>query len=111
MRRLTALLWCLMLALTLGSVSSGYAGESLACVDGMAASMIGHADGDGDQVPADGEKAYPHHHGGCARHQAGVPVTLDPVRHGVAIAVPPLAGHRDGVAGAATAPALRPPQA
>ena len=36
----------------------------------------GHAPGDADQVPADGDKGYPHHHGGCHGDHFAAPVRL-----------------------------------
>jgi hypothetical protein len=32
-----------------------------------------HAPGDGDEVPADGDNALPHHHGICHGHDIGQP--------------------------------------
>lgn len=43
--------------------------EPARCVELSEAVELGHAAGDTDQVPADNEKSYPHHHGGCHGHQ------------------------------------------
>lgn len=46
-----------------------HAMEPVACIDSSTAASMGHSNGDSDQVPADSEKGYPHHHGGCHGHQ------------------------------------------
>ncbi|QCI78825.1 hypothetical protein E6W36_01975 [Hankyongella ginsenosidimutans] len=56
------------MALSLGLGSVAHAMELVVCVDAATALESGHVDGDGDQVPADGDKGYPHHHGGCHGH-------------------------------------------
>jgi len=68
MHRLTILFACLAVFLTLGVGSVSHAMEPIVCIDANSAAEIGHADGDGDQVPADSDKGYPHHHGSCHGH-------------------------------------------
>ena len=58
-----------MLSVTTGAVA--HATEPMACIDTSTAVSIGHSSGDSDQVPADADKGYPHHHGGCHGHQIG----------------------------------------
>lgn len=111
MRRLLALVLCLLLASTLGLGSVAHANEPVTCVETSAASSIDHSDGDGDQVPADSEKGYPHHHGGCHGHHVGVPITTNPVQYSADCRVSPFAWDHDRTAGAIADPALRPPQA
>ena len=111
MRRLLALALCLLLASTLGLGSVAHANEPVTCIEASAASSIDHADGDGDQVPADSEKSYPHHHGGCHGHHVGVPITLDPLQHGTDHRVQRLSWDHNRTQGATADPALRPPQA
>ncbi|RIA44263.1 hypothetical protein DFR49_2504 [Hephaestia caeni] len=77
MRRLLALLLCLGLAISIGTGSLAHAAEPIGCLDATEASLLGHISGDSDQVPADSEKGYPHHHSGCQGHFVGVPVTND----------------------------------
>lgn len=60
-----------MASLGMGSIS--HAMEPVVCLDSTAATEAGHTDGDGDQVPADGDKGYPHHHGGCHGHHIAAP--------------------------------------
>ena len=111
MRRLLALVLCLLLASTLGLGSVAHANEPVTCVETAAALSIDHAEGDGDQVPADSEKGYPHHHGGCHGHHVGVPITSDPLQHSVDRRVQRLSWDHDRTACATADPALRPPQA
>ncbi len=66
MHRLSALFLCLMLVLSLGFGSVAHAAEGPG-VEVSTVTSIGHADGDGDQVPADSQKGYPHHHGWMPR--------------------------------------------
>ncbi len=74
MHRLTILFACLAVFLTLGVGSVSHAMESVVCIDANSAAEIGHADGDGDQVPADSDKVYPHHHGSCHGHHVAAPM-------------------------------------
>jgi hypothetical protein len=99
---------CVSLSLTMGAVA--HAAEPISCIDETAAQSMGHNPGDGDQVPADSDKAYPHHHGGCHVHEQA----LD--RVAVAHLVLPLdhilevPAFRTGYLPAAKVdPALRPP--
>lgn len=111
MRRLLAIFMCLLLASTLGLGSVAHANEPVTCVDTSAASSIDHSADDGDQVPADAEKGYPHHHGGCHGHHVGVPITSDPVQHSADRRLQRLSWDHDRTAGMTADPALRPPQA
>ncbi len=111
MHRVTALFLCLMLMLSLGLGSVAHATEGVRCVDFTAASALEHSASDGDQVPADADKSYPHHHGGCHGHHIGVPfeaglvASLDglPMAHG--------SWNHDPMVPVPSDPALRPPQA
>jgi hypothetical protein len=69
MRRilLALIVICVSFSLTAGAVA--HAAEPISCVDETSAQSMGHSPGDGDQVPADSDKNYPHHHGGCHVHQ------------------------------------------
>lgn len=107
--RMLRFLMGLVLLASLGLGVAAHAKEQI-CLPGVEASAVaGHVDGDADQVPADSEKGYPHHHGGCHGHHVAAP--LDRPAH----AARPI-GNGEHIAGAtvelATAPtgtALRPP--
>lgn len=58
---------CVSLSLTMGAIA--HAAEPISCIDETTAQSMGHSPGDSDQVPADSDKNYPHHHGGCHVHQ------------------------------------------
>lgn len=111
MHRLSAFFLSLILVLSLGLGSAAHATEGLDCLEISAAMSVDHADGDGDQVPADAEKGYPHHHGGCHGHHIGVPITADAVQHSADRRVGAFRWDHDRTAGAVADPALRPPQA
>ena len=68
MSRLLSLFACLALMLSFVSASVAHAMEPVGCIDTSQSAAAGHSEGDADQVPADGETAYPHHHGGCHGH-------------------------------------------
>ena len=75
MGRLFSLFACIALVLSLGMGSMTHALEPVGCIDATQSFSGDHSAGDADQVPADAEKAYPHHHGGCHGHH--VAATLD----------------------------------
>ncbi len=62
--------FCASLSLAMGAVA--HAAEPIACIDATTAQSMGHSPGDSDEVPADSDKGYPHHHGGCQVHQQAV---------------------------------------
>lgn len=116
MRRLLNILACLTLVGSLGTTATAHVLErpdvsisSHASADEQIAE--GHAPGDADEVPADGDKGFPHHHGGCHGDHVAAPVKLASdtvVRDHRTIPVPLV----ETVRPRATAdPALRPPQA
>jgi len=47
--------------------------EPVISLDNVAAAEMGHTVGDADQVPADSDKGYPHHHAECHDHHVGEP--------------------------------------
>jgi hypothetical protein len=101
------LLACLMLVLTAWT-GMAHAAE----LRGMETSdMAVHVAGDGDEVPADADKAYPHHHANCHEHHLNIAAIGD-----VALvaahprnALPAANGKR--LTGRLPDPALRPPRA
>ena len=111
MRRLSAFILFLILTLSLGLGSTAHATEVLGCVEVSAALSIGHAEGDGDQVPADADRGYPHHHGECHGHHVGVPIAAGSVQLSADRRVCFLPWEHERRAGAVADPAQRPPQA
>lgn len=74
MKRVLAFLVLLTLSLSMGSAAMAHSLEPVGCVDMIQPMMSdGHAAGDGDEVPSDSGKAYPHHHGTCPGHAIGLP--------------------------------------
>ena len=111
MRRLLALVLCFLLASILGLSSVAHASEPVTCLETSAASSLDRGSDEGNQLPTDSEKGYPHHHGGCHGHHVGVPITSDPMRHSADLRVQRVWWDHDRTAGATADPALRPPQA
>jgi hypothetical protein len=72
MRALTALLACLLLALTAWGVMAQAAGPN--CNETFE-QMAVHVAGDCDEVPADAHGRFPHCHTGCHGHHAATPVS------------------------------------
>lgn len=108
MRRLFALLCTLLLSMMLWTATASHAAEALGCSD-VLAGAVEHYEGDGDQVPSDGDKVVPHHHSPCHGHCVGFAAALGDViqleRSG-SIHAPPV---RTRSGELATHPALRPP--
>jgi hypothetical protein len=107
--RMLRFLMGLALLASMGLGVAAHANEQM-CIPGVEATAVaGHLDGDADQVPADSEKGYPHHHGGCHGHHVAAP--LDRVAH----AAPPtstgdhMAGDSAELAMVQADSALRPP--
>jgi hypothetical protein len=111
MKRWITLFACLAVFLSFGMGSIAHAMEPIVCLDANTAVETGHTNGDGDEVPADGDKGYPHHHGNChGHHVAASTAKADPVGQGSTRSIirPKLA---TALTTAADDPALRPPQA
>ena len=85
MQRVIALFLAFLLSVSVGLGATAHAMEPIASIDASEASFLGHSAGDSDEVPADADKGYPHHHGACHDHGVGVPAsaqkiaTSDPV--------------------------------
>lgn len=77
MSRLLPLMSCLMLLLISWS-SMAHAAESVGGkLAGIAFTV--HAPGDGDEVPADGDTGFPHHHSACHSHDTAHPaIAVEP---------------------------------
>jgi hypothetical protein len=109
MRALLPFLACLMVVLTSWS---GMAHAAEAAGGNFGAVMfILHTQGDGDEVPADADKAVPHHHSICHGHDIGTPASA-PTAQLLAdvVARLPLA-QANALAGTGAPVRLRPPQA
>jgi hypothetical protein len=111
MHRLTILFACLAVFLTLGVGSVSHAMEPIVCIDANSAAENGHADGDGDQVPADSDKGYPHHHGSCHGHHVAAPMAKAEAISQNKTASMMRPTRSVALAAAAAETALRPPQA
>jgi hypothetical protein len=111
MYRLFAFFGCLALVLSLGLGSAAHASESMGYVEISAAGLVAHSVGDSDELPADADKAYPHHHADCHGHQLGVPATSEAVVTINAVGVQPFPWIDRRRARGIIDPALRPPQA
>lgn len=110
MRKLLPFFLCLMLVLT-GWTGVAHATENGACLDAPQAQTAMHAAGDCDEVPADADKGYRHHHAACHGHcvtaPAESPITVSMTGAWVEFESEPTSlglAHQDD-------PALRPPQA
>jgi hypothetical protein len=109
MRKLLPFLACLMLVLTTwaGMAHAAEAGG----VEMNRAEMAAHAPGDGDEVPADTDKGYPHHHASCHEHHANTPIVETTATPILAASTLPPADLSRALSGHVTDAALRPPQA
>lgn len=111
MHRLTILFACLAVFLSLGMGSMAHAIEPIVCIDATSAAETGHVDGDGDQVPADSDKGYPHHHGSCHGHHVAAPMAKAESLEQDSVGSITRPTQVTALATAAADPALRPPQA
>jgi len=109
MRRLLPFLACLMLVLT-AWVGVAHAAEIGGCIETSQYEAASHVDGDGDQVAADADKGYPHHHGSCHAHHMSAPDadTLAGTAGPAGSLLAPVAGAT--LVGRDADAALRPPQ-
>jgi hypothetical protein len=110
MRRLLPFLACLMLVLT-AWVGVAHAAEVGGCIETSQYEAASHLDGDGDQVAADADKGYPHHHGSCHAHHMRAPDadTLAATTGPAGSMLAPVAGAT--LVGRDADAALRPPKA
>lgn len=111
MHRLLAFFGCLAIVLSLGMGSAAHACESVGYVEISTAGLVAHSAGDSDELPADADKAYPHHHADCHGHQLGVAASSEPLAAITTTNVRPLTWNSRRLARGMIDPALRPPQA
>jgi hypothetical protein len=79
---------CLMLVLMLWTGTAAHAAETLLPIAEPSGINWEHAHGDADEVPADADKASPHHHGLCHGHDFRVPPGYSPAAPIVAANLP-----------------------
>lgn len=116
MLRFLGLLAYVLVSMSVGMTSITHAmepvgGTTIAASATTLVAELGHAQGDSDEVPADSDKGYPHHHVSCHGDHVAAAFDCD----GTLLAAAPL---NDAALGAlfplpsrAIDPALRPPQA
>lgn len=111
MRLLFALFLSLTIVLSFGLGSTAHAMEPAVGSEVSQSLASLHSDKDGDQVPADAEKGFPHHHVNCHGDHVGVPVASQLSLRSLAgqIVIAPFDRTRDTQLRAE--PAQRPPQA
>lgn len=73
MRKLLPFLACLMVVLT-GWTGVAHATENVACLEMVQAATAMHMTGDCDEVSADADKGYPHHHPACHGYHVATPI-------------------------------------
>ncbi len=109
MRKLLPFLACLMLVLTTWA-GMAHAAEA-GCVEMSGTEMAAHVPGDGDEVPADADRGYPHHHASCHEHHVNTPIVRTTICPTIVASTMPEAMHIRSLSGHDTEAALRPPQA
>ena len=111
MQRLMAFIMALLLSVSIGAGTTAHAMEPMASIDAAEAAYFGHAPGDADEVPADADKGYPHHHGTCHDHGVAVPATAERLAVSELSSPVLLRQRNDGRASAITDRVRRPPRA
>lgn len=116
MRRLLNILAYLTIALSLGTTATAHVLErpdvSVSSHEtGVDEVALGHAPGDADQVPSDGDKGYPHHHGGCHGDHVAAPAKVANTALTRNLRLAPIFASHSMRPLSTADPALRPPQA
>lgn len=80
MLRLFGLLAYLLVSISIGMTSVAHAtepqgGATIAVSQAMLVTEYGHSQGDADEVPADSDKGYPHHHVSCHGDHVAAPTS------------------------------------
>jgi hypothetical protein len=115
-RRFLNILGCLTLVFSFGATATAHAFER---PDASVNTHLtrseevaeGHSPGDADQVPADGDKGYTHHHGGCHGDHVGAPVKVASSIVMQDLRLAPVSAGRLMLPLSTADPALKPPQA
>lgn len=115
-RRLLTIFACLMLVFSLETTAAAHVLErpdaSISAHESRAEQIAeAHTSDDVDQVPADSDKGYPHHHGGCHGDHVGAPVKLAIATLTRDLRLLPVSASRSMQPLSTADPALRPPQA
>ena len=110
MRTLTSCLVCLMLVLTAWT-GTAHAAELLGCSAPAQAEMRLHVAGDCDEVPADADKNFPHHHDSCHGQHMSMAALDQVVVRPSRVRAPYGASRVYTLAAIQTNRTLRPPQA
>ncbi|WBO24665.1 hypothetical protein PBT88_15270 [Sphingomonas abietis] len=100
-----------LLAISASGQATAHARESFAPIETTQAADSGHWAGDGDEVPADADKGYPHHHASCHDHNVGFPATAGRLPLDERAAQTPASLRPTTLATADPAELLRPPRA
>lgn len=116
MQRLLCLLAYLLVSMSIGMTSIAHAMEPAggATIAASATTMVaelGHTQGDSDEVPADSDKGYPHHHVSCHGDHVAAAFDCDETLLAAAPISDATLGALFPLPSRATDPALRPPQA
>jgi hypothetical protein len=115
-RRLLNILAYLTIALSLGTTATAHVLErpdvSVSAYEtGVDEVALGHAPDDADQVPSDGDKGYPHHHGGCHGDHVLAPVKVSNTALTRDLRLTPIFASHSMRPLSTADPALRPPKA
>ena len=110
MQKLLPFLVCLTVVLTAWT-GMAHAAESVRCLEDVQVDAAMPMAGDCDEVPADADNGYPHHHAACHGHHVAAPTQSS-------VAIAPVERFADFTSPTAplwlayqSDPALRPPQA
>lgn len=101
----------MLLAIMLGGQATAHVLEPIAAISPLEAASTGHTAGDADEIPADGDKGYPHHHAACHDHGLGVPATLESLSYRLPVVQAPRTHICAVLATAKPGSPLRPPRA
>lgn len=108
MRRFLPFISAFMLMLVLWTSSAAHAAEAIDCAE-VTTESVGHFEGDRDEVPADSDKATPHHHSACHGHCVAVSSSNDGSALQDMRATSPLGSVTDLHSGSGPGATLRPP--
>ncbi|MDG2532550.1 hypothetical protein P6144_02730 [Sphingomonas sp. HITSZ_GF] len=108
LRRAWILLLCLLASSLMATATvhaqENYGAASVSC-EGAA-----HAEGDADQVPADGDQPFPHHHATCHGHGLSAAIALAAFPPVTRVRALPRAPGASALAERMVGPALEPPR-
>ena len=111
MRAALSLFTALLLLVTLAVGPAARASVPVPCGTVTASAADAHFEGDSDEVPADDDAGFPHHHGPSHDHQVGMALAGGESATLIVSASAPWARASAAHASSASDPALRPPRA